>query len=247
MTYKEQIIKERLPRHIAVIMDGNGRWAKARGQERFMGHSQGVVAVDKVTMAASSLGVEYLTLYAFSTENWNRPKAEVDLLMDLISETIKKYIDKASKNNVRILVIGDLARLTDKARNNLSEAMRLTEQNDGLKLVIALSYSSRWEIINAVKAIAEKAKAGELDPSQIDEQLFSNYLTTANIPDPDLMIRTSGEYRISNFLMWQLSYSELYFTDTLWPDFDEEELCKAIVDYQRRERRFGRTSEQMSK
>ncbi|MBO4806023.1 MAG: isoprenyl transferase [Paludibacteraceae bacterium] len=247
MTYREQIRKDRIPRHIAIIMDGNGRWAKARGKERFFGHQNGVLAVDKITVACVELGVEYLTLYAFSTENWNRPTAEVDFLMDLMSEAIKKYIEKACKNNVRLLVIGDMSRLTDKSRNNLNEAMRLTEKNDGLKLVIALSYSSRWEIVDAVKKIAEKAKSGELDPSQIDEDLVSNHLTTAGIPDPDLMIRTSGEYRISNFLMWQLSYSELYFTETLWPDFDEEELSKAIVDYQKRERRFGKTSEQISK
>lgn len=236
-----------MPRHVAIIMDGNGRWAKLRGKERFVGHQMGVESVDKVTMLSSELGIEYLTLYTFSTENWNRPKAEVDFLMELLADTIKRYVEKACKNNVRILVIGDLSRLTDKARANIEGAMRSTEHCDGLKLVLALSYSSRWEIIDAVKRIAEKVKGGGLDASEIDDQLFSAHLTTANIPDPDLMIRTSGEYRISNFLMWQLSYSELYFTETLWPDFDEEELCKAIVDYQKRERRFGKTSEQMSK
>lgn len=247
MTYREQIIKERLPRHIAVIMDGNGRWAKARGQERIFGHQKGVESVDKITVAAAELGVEYLTLYAFSTENWNRPKAEIDFLMDLMSDVIMKYTEKACKNNVRLLFIGDLSRMTEKSRAKLDEAARITEKNDGLKLVVAISYSSRWEIVNAVKSIAEKAKSGEIDPSEIDDTLFSNYLTTTNIPDPDLMIRTSGECRISNFLMWQLSYTELYFTDVLWPDFDEEELCKAIVDFQKRERRFGKTSAQVSK
>lgn len=236
-----------MPRHIAVIMDGNGRWAKARGQERIFGHQKGVESVDKITVAAAELGVEYLTLYAFSTENWNRPKAEIDFLMDLMSDVIMKYTEKACKNNVRLLFIGDLSRMTEKSRAKLDEAARITEKNDGLKLVVAISYSSRWEIVNAVKSIAEKAKSGEIDPSEIDDTLFSNYLTTTNIPDPDLMIRTSGECRISNFLMWQLSYTELYFTDVLWPDFDEEELCKAIVDFQKRERRFGKTSAQVSK
>lgn len=236
-----------MPRHIAVIMDGNGRWAKARGQERIFGHQKGVESVDKITVAAAELGVEYLTLYAFSTENWNRPKAEIDFLMDLMSDVIMKYTEKACKNNVRLLFIGDLSRMTEKSRAKLDEAARITEKNDGLKLVVAISYSSRWEIVNAVKSIAEKAKSGEIDPSEIDDTLFSNYLTTTNMPDPDLMIRTSGECRISNFLMWQLSYTELYFTDVLWPDFDEEELCKAIVDFQKRERRFGKTSAQVSK
>lgn len=236
-----------MPRHIAVIMDGNGRWAKLRGKERFEGHQRGVQSVDKVTMAAAEMGVEYLTLYTFSTENWNRPKQEVDFLMDLLSESIKTYVKKACQHNVRILVIGDMSRLTEKSRANLEDAMNTTAKCDGLKLVLALSYSSRWEIIDAVKQISEKVKSGELDSSAINDELFSAHLTTAGIPDPDLMIRTSGEYRISNFLMWQLSYSELYFTDTLWPDFDEEEFCKAIVDYQKRERRFGKTSEQMSK
>lgn len=247
MTYKEQIDKNKMPRHVAIIMDGNGRWAKNQGKDRIFGHQHGVDSVDKVTEAAAEMGVEYMTLYAFSTENWNRPENEVCALMELLSETIKTHIEKVSKNNVRLLMIGDMKRLSEKTQKNLSEAMKYTEKNDGLKLILALSYSSRWEIAEAAKKIAEDTKTGKIQPNDIDDDLFSNYLSTAGIPDPDLLIRTSGELRISNFLMWQLSYSELYFTDTPWPDFKKEDFFKAIVDYQNRERRFGKTSEQISK
>ncbi len=245
MSKIELIDKNRVPRHVAIIMDGNGRWAKAKGHDRIFGHQNGVDSVDKVTEAASELGVEYLTLYAFSTENWNRPVAEVDALMDIFSSALKAYIEKISKNNVRFIVIGDLNRLSEKTRTNMQDAMKLTEKNSGLKLILAISYSSRWEIINAVKNITKDVQNGTINPSDINDDLFSNYLTTKGIPDPDLLIRTSGEYRISNFLMWQLSYSELYFTDLCWPDFKKEEFYEAILNYQKRERRFGKTSEQL--
>lgn len=235
-----------MPRHIAIIMDGNGRWAKQHGQERIFGHQNGVDSVDKVTEAAAELGIEYLTLYAFSTENWNRPQTEVDALMEILSSALKNNIDKISRNNVRLIVIGDWSRLSDKTQENLRAAMKHTEGNTGLKLVLAISYSSRWEIIDAVKKIASDAKENKININDINDDLFSNYLTTKGIPDPDLLIRTSGEYRISNFLMWQLSYSELYFTDICWPDFKKEQLYEAIIDYQKRERRFGKTSEQLS-
>lgn len=245
MSKIEQINKDRIPRHVAIIMDGNGRWAKMKGQDRIFGHQNGVDSVDKVTEAASELGVEYLTLYAFSTENWNRPTAEVDALMEILSSALKAHIEKINGNNVRLIVIGDWDRLSEKTRTNMQDAMKLTENNTGLKLVLAISYSSRWEIINAVKNIAKDTQSGVINPPDINEELFSNYLTTKGIPDPDLLIRTSGEYRISNFLMWQLSYSELYFTHLCWPDFKKEEFFEAIIDYQKRERRFGKTSEQL--
>lgn len=244
---KELLDMTRIPRHVAIIMDGNGRWAKSHGKERVFGHQEGVDSVDKVTEAAAELGVEYLTLYAFSTENWNRPQAEVDALMEILSMTLRTHIGKISKNNVRLLVIGDMERLSDKTRENLQHAMDETAQNTGLKLVLALSYSARWEISNAAKLIAEDVKNGKLSVSDIDEKLFSQYLTTKEMPDPDYLIRTSGELRISNFLLWQLSYSELYFCDLCWPDFKKEQFYEAILDYQRRERRFGKTSEQVQK
>lgn len=244
---KELLDMTRIPRHVAIIMDGNGRWAKSHGKERVFGHQEGVDSVDKVTEAAAELGVEYLTLYAFSTENWNRPQAEVDALMEILSMTLRTHIGKISKNNVRLLVIGDMERLSDKTRENLQHAMDETAQNTGLKLVLALSYSARWEISNAAKLIAEDVKNGKLSVSDIDEKLFSQYLTTKEMPDPDYLIRTSGELRISNFLLWQLSYSELYFCDLFWPDFKKEQFYEAILDYQRRERRFGKTSEQVQK
>ncbi len=244
---KELLDMTRIPRHVAIIMDGNGRWAKSHGKERVFGHQEGVDSVDKVTEAAAELGVEYLTLYAFSTENWNRPQAEVDALMEILSITLRTHIGKISKNNVRLLVIGDMERLSDKTRENLQHAMDETAQNTGLKLVLALSYSARWEISNAAKLIAEDVKNGKLSVSDIDEKLFSQYLTTKEMPDPDYLIRTSGELRISNFLLWQLSYSELYFCDLCWPDFKKEQFYEAILDYQRRERRFGKTSEQVQK
>ena len=246
MTHIDQIDKKRLPRHVAIIMDGNGRWAKQHGHDRVFGHQNGVDSVDKVTEAAAELGIEYLTLYAFSTENWNRPKAEVDALMEILSSALKHNIEKISKNNVRLIVIGDWSRLSEKTCANLHDAMKLTENNTGLKLVLAISYSSRWEIIEAVKHIAADTKEGKISTDDINDDLFANSLSTKGIPDPDLLIRTSGEYRISNFLMWQLSYSELYFTDICWPDFKKEQFYDAIIDYQKRERRFGKTSEQLS-
>lgn len=246
MTHIDQIDKKRLPRHVAIIMDGNGRWAKQHGHDRVFGHQNGVDSVDKVTEAAAELGIEYLTLYAFSTENWNRPKAEVDALMEILSSALKHNIEKISKNNVRLIVIGDWSRLSEKTCANLHDAMKLTDNNTGLKLVLAISYSSRWEIIEAVKHIAADTKEGKISTDDINDDLFANYLSTKGIPDPDLLIRTSGEYRISNFLMWQLSYSELYFTDICWPDFKKEQFYDAIIDYQKRERRFGKTSEQLS-
>ena len=243
--YKEQIIKERLPRHVAIIMDGNGRWAKRQGLARMFGHKQGVEAVHNITEAAAEIGIDYLTLYTFSTENWNRPKEEVDALMSLLVDTIVKETPTLMKNNVRLLTIGDTERLPEAARLKFEGCIAQTAANTGLKLVIALSYSSRWEIVNAARQMAADAAAGRLRAEDISEQTVSDYLTTKHIPDPDLLIRTSGELRISNFLLWQLAYSELYFTDCLWPEFTVEEFYKAIVDYQGRERRFGKTSEQV--
>ena len=245
MSFKEQIIQDRIPRHIAIIMDGNGRWAKRQGMARMFGHRQGVETVHRITEAAAELGVEYLTLYAFSTENWNRPKEEVDALMVLLVDTIVKETPTLMKNNVSLQTIGDLSRLPQATRNKFLECIEQTSQNTGLTLVIALSYSARWEMIEATKRIASAVKDGELLLEDINEELLSNYMTTAQMPDPDLLIRTSGELRISNFLLWQLAYSELYFTNCLWPEFTNEEFYHAIVDYQHRERRFGKTSEQI--
>ena len=245
MTYKEQIDSTRIPRHIAIIMDGNGRWAKAHGLMRMFGHKKGVEVVHNITEAAAQLGLQYLTLYTFSTENWNRPKEEVDALMNLLVDTIVKETPTLMNNNVRLLTIGDTDRLPEQARNKFLECIRQTSGNTGLKMVIALSYSSRWELTHAMQLVAEDVKNGQLLPEQVTEATVEQYLTTAGMPDPDLLIRTSGELRISNFLLWQLAYSELYFTDLLWPDFTVEEFYHAIVDYQHRERRFGKTSEQV--
>lgn len=245
MTYKEQILQERLPRHIAIIMDGNGRWAKKQGLARMFGHKQGVEVVHRITEAAAELGLRYMTLYTFSTENWNRPKEEVDALMTLLVDTIAKETPTLMKNNVRLLTIGDMDRLPEAAHKKFLGCIEQTAANTGLSLVIALSYSSRWEITNAIRHAVADAQAGLLRAEDVNEELVSDLMTTKNIPDPDLLIRTSGELRISNFLLWQLAYSELYFTDCLWPDFTTEEFYKAIVDYQHRERRFGKTSEQI--
>lgn len=245
MGYKQQIQPDRIPRHIAIIMDGNGRWAKRQGLARMFGHRKGVETVHEITEAAAELGIEYLTVYAFSTENWNRPKEEVDALMSLLVDTIAKETPTLMKNNVQLLTIGDLNRLPDEAHRKFDECMRQTSVNTGLKLVVALSYSSRWEIIRAVQDIAAEVKSGIMRLEDINEQTVSAHLTTADMPDPDLLIRTSGELRISNFLLWQLAYSELYFTSCLWPEFTAEEFYHAIVDYQHRERRFGMTSEQI--
>lgn len=244
MTYKEQIDPARVPQHIAIIMDGNGRWAKKQGNIRLIGHKFGVGSVRKVTEAAQRAGVKYLTLYAFSTENWNRPQAEVSGLMQLLGSTIESEIAELCKNNVRLMMVGD-GRLPEALNKKMSAAIEKTASNTGLTLVLALSYSGRWEIAETARRIAEAAKAGQLDPADVNEATFASYMPTSPIPDPELLIRTSGEYRISNFLLWQTAYSEFYFTDTLWPDFAEEDLYRAIVDYQHRERRFGKTSEQI--
>ena len=246
MNYQSQIDKSRMPRHVAIIMDGNGRWAKKQGLARMYGHKQGVETVHRITETAAEMGIQYLTLYTFSTENWNRPKEEVDALMTLLVDTIAKETPTLMKNNVRLLTIGDTERLPEGAKRKFEQCMEETSGNTGLRLVIALSYSARWEITNAMQAAVRKAQAGALKAEDVNEELVSSLMTTAGMPDPDLLIRTSGELRISNFLLWQLAYSELYFTDCLWPEFTEEEFCKAIVDYQHRERRFGKTSEQVT-
>jgi undecaprenyl diphosphate synthase len=246
MTYKEQIQQDRIPRHVAIIMDGNGRWAKRQGLARMFGHRQGVETVHSITEAAAALGIEYLTLYTFSTENWNRPKEEVDALMALLVDTIAKETPTLMKNNIRLQTIGDISRLPQVTHDKFVACIDQTSQNTGLTLVIALSYSARWELIRSTQLIAEAVKEGKMLVEDINEETISSHLTTATMPDPDLLIRTSGELRISNFLLWQLAYSELYFTDCLWPEFTNEEFYHAIVDYQHRERRFGKTSEQVN-
>ena len=245
--YKEQLTTDRLPEHVAIIMDGNGRWAKKQGLARVKKKKKGVETVHEITTAAAELGLKYLTLYTFSTENWNRPQEEVDAIMTLLVETIAKERPTLMKNNVRLLTIGDTNRLPDEARKKYLQLIEDTAGNTGLSLVLALSYSSRWEITEATKRIARKIENGELKAEDITEQTLTDNMTTAAIPDPDLLIRTSGEYRISNFLLWQLAYSEMYFTDCYWPEFTREEFYKALVDYAQRERRFGKTSEQIQK
>jgi undecaprenyl diphosphate synthase len=245
MGYKEKIQIDRIPRHVAIIMDGNGRWAKRQGLARMFGHKQGVETVHRITEAAAELGISYMTLYAFSTENWNRPKEEVDALMALLVDTIAKETPTLMKNNIRLQTIGDLSRLPQTTRERFLTCIQETSVNTGLTLVIALSYSARWELILAAQKIAQEVKDGNLLVEDINEEVVGGYLTTRDMPDPDLLIRTSGELRISNFLLWQLAYSELYFTDCLWPEFTTEEFYRAIVDYQGRERRFGKTSEQI--
>lgn len=241
----ENIDKRNLPKHIAVIMDGNGRWAKRSGNARIFGHKNGVRAVRQTTEAAAELGLEYLTLYVFSNENWNRPQAEVDGLMDLLVSAIKEETKTLNKNNIQLLTIGRTDKLPEKTRKKLESCISSTSKNTGLKLILALSYSSREEITEACKEIASKAKSGEIQIDDITEETISNHLYTKDIPDPSLLIRTSGEFRISNFLLWQISYSEIYITDILWPDFDKLAFCNAILSYQQRERRFGKTSEQI--
>ena len=245
--FKDQINQESLPKHVAVIMDGNGRWAKKIGKARIFGHRNGVKAVRETAEAAAELGIEHLTLYAFSTENWSRPKEEVDGLMDLLVNTISKEVDELHGNNVIISTIGDFKGLPESCQIELKNAYERTKNNTGVNLVLALNYSSRWEIVNASKKIATDVQKGVLDANEINEELFGSYLTTASMPDPELLIRTSGEHRISNFLMWQIAYSELYFADVLWPDFKKEDLYEAVLDYQSRERRFGKVSEQIVK
>ena len=246
-SFKDQIDLQKLPKHIAVIMDGNGRWAKNKGANRIFGHQNGVKSVKDTIEAATEIGVQYVTLYAFSTENWNRPAEEVNALMELLVKTIYDETPTLNKNNIRLLAIGDIKSLPDKCQKQLAEAMKGTEKNTRLNLVLALSYSAKWEILNAVKQIAEEVKSGKISSDEITESVFESHLSTANIPHPELMIRTSGECRISNFLLWQLAYSEFYFTETLWPDFRREDFYKAIVSYQNRERRFGKTGDQLKK
>ncbi len=245
MSYLDQIDHEKLPRHCAIIMDGNGRWAKQNGKTRIFGHTNGVKAVRDVVEACAEIGIDYLTLYAFYTENWNRPKYEINALMELLVQTIRKGTRTLNKNNIKLQAIGNLESLPGKCYRELQEAIKMTENNTALTLVLALSYSSQWEINNAVKEISKSVLAGDITPEDIDNETIAAHLTTRGIPDPELLIRTSGEFRISNFLLWQIAYAELYFTETLWPDFKRENLYKALVDYQSRERRFGKTSEQI--
>ena len=241
----ENLDLSKLPKHIAIIMDGNGRWAQEQGQDRLFGHYQGVISVRKVVEAATEIGIEYLTLYAFSTENWERPEEEVTGLMTLFVDTIAKEVPDLHKNNIKLRFIGNLSLLPAHARAALDNATAQTAQNTGLTLIVALSYSSRWELVEAAKNLATKVKAGSLSIDHITETTLSEALTTSEFPDPELMIRTSGEFRISNFLLYQLAYAELYFTETRWPDFRKDDLIKAILDFQSRERRFGKTSNQL--
>ncbi|RYE23281.1 MAG: isoprenyl transferase [Sphingobacteriales bacterium] len=239
------IDKAKLPQHIAIIMDGNGRWAKERGEDRVYGHHEGVMSVRDIVNTCGELGIGYLTLYAFSTENWNRPQEEVNALMELLVNTIRKEADELKKKNVRLHVIGDFASLPELAQKEMNEAKEITAANTGLNLILALSYSSRWEIVEAAKSLAKAAANGELKVDDITEQEFNKHLNTAQFPDPELMIRTSGEHRISNFLLYQLAYAELYFTPVHWPEFRKQHLYEALLNYQQRERRFGKTSEQI--
>lgn len=245
MSYKDKIDNSKLPRHVAVIMDGNGRWAKKRGLLRILGHENGVLSVRETTEAAAELGIEYLTLYAFSTENWKRPKREVEALMKLLLRTIGSEIKTLNENNIRLLTIGDVDSLNKDVRKKLLNAIDETSHNTRMNLILALSYSSHYEIVEAVKKIASKYKANDIVLDDINEDLVSNHLFTKDFPDPELLIRTSGEFRISNFLLWQLAYSEIYITPKLWPDFRKEDFYEAIVNFQCRERRFGQTSEQL--
>ena len=236
----------KLPNHIAIIMDGNGRWAKEKGHDRLYGHYHGVESVRNILEGCAELNIPYLTLYAFSTENWDRPKDEVDGLMELLVDTIRKEVVTLNKNNIKLHVIGDMNTLPPFAKKELEEALQETSHNNKFNLILALSYSSRWELLMAVKNIAKDVKEGKLDTENIDQDTIQKYLSTSNFPDPDLLIRTSGEYRISNFLLYQLAYAELYFTSTRWPDFRKENLFEAILDFQRRRRRFGKTDEQIT-
>jgi len=242
---KDRINKDKLPRHIAIIMDGNGRWAQKRGNQRIFGHRNAIDAVRDTVEAAAELGVEYLTMYAFSTENWKRPKMEIDALMSLLVSTINSETKTLTTNNVRLLTIGNTASLPQGVQEQLRNALETTANNTGLKLVLALSYGARWEILHAVKKLVSDIQSARLEEKDID-QAFEKYLDTSGIPDPELLIRTSGEFRISNFLLWQIAYTELYFTETLWPDFRRENLYEAILSYQCRERRFGKTADQIN-
>ena len=245
MSLREMIITNRLPSHIAIIMDGNGRWAQQRGLDRIFGHQQGVNSLREIIETSAELGIKYLTIYAFSTENWERPDDEVSALMGIMVQSLNKETGTLLENNICLKVIGDINRLSADVEERLLETINITSGNTGLNLIVALSYSSRWEIIETIKRLASEVKIGNVMPESIDENLFEKYLSTNGIPDPELMIRTSGELRISNFLLWQLAYTELCFTDKLWPDFGKEDFYRAIIDYQKRERRFGKTSEQV--
>ncbi len=245
MNLKEKIDIERLPNHVAIIMDGNGRWAKAKGKERFCGHQEGVESVRVIAETAAELGVKYLTLYAFSKENWNRPTDEVNALMNLLVMTLESELETFKKNSIKLDVIGDIENLPLESRTALSNVMDATKTFHRMTMVLALSYSARWEIINAIRKLTIDVKDQKLNPELINEESFTKYLTTCNIPDPELLIRTSGEYRISNFLLWQLAYTELYFSQKYWPEFRRDEFYEAIIDFQGRERRFGKTSEQI--
>lgn len=247
MSLKTLLNPEKIPSHIAIIMDGNGRWAKGKGKLRIFGHHNGVKSVREVTEASAELGIKYLTLYAFSTENWNRPKFEIDALMELLLATINKETKTLMENNIKLATIGDTDSLPQRCRKELLEAIKTTSTNTGMTLILALSYSARWDLVQAVKKISNKVEAGIIKSEDINDAIISTHLTTADFPEPELLIRTSGEERLSNFLLWELAYSELYFTDTLWPDFRKEDLYKAILNYQQRERRFGKTSEQLNK
>ncbi len=242
---RNKLDKKRIPRHVAIIMDGNGRWAEKHGKARIFGHESGVDSVRSVVEGAGEIGIKYLTLYAFSTENWERPQKEVEALMELLVHAIENETESLMKNNVRLLVIGDLKLMPELVREKLEGCIRRLSSNTGLSLVLALSYSSKWEIVNAVKNLVEDAMNKKIKPEMINNKLFEEYLNTAQIPDPELLIRTSGEFRISNFLLWQIAYSELFFTEKLWPDFRKEDLFEAVYDFQNRERRFGKTSEQL--
>jgi undecaprenyl diphosphate synthase len=245
MDLRKQIDSSKLPAHVAIIMDGNGRWAKQRGLDRIFGHQQGVNAVRELIETAAELGIRFLTLYAFSTENWGRPDEEVTALMGIMVQSLSNETETLLKNNIRLKAIGDMDRLADDVRGQLDETIELTSVSTGLTLIIALSYSSRWEIVMAARNISSDLKNGTIDALSINEENFEKYLTTYGIPDPELLIRTSGELRISNFLLWQLAYTEFYFTETLWPNFGKDDFYNAIIDFQKRERRFGKTSEQV--
>jgi undecaprenyl diphosphate synthase len=247
MSLRDQIIREKLPQHVAIIMDGNGRWAKQHGRLRTFGHQAGVKTVREIVEASAETGIKFLTLYTFSTENWKRPTFEINALMELLVRTIGRETPTLQKNNIRLQAIGDLDQLPARIQKQLQKTIQDTEANTGTTLILALSYSARWEIVQATQRIAEKVQQGLLDPQDITEALFTEHLCTRNIPDPELLIRTSGEFRISNYLLWQIAYAELYFSSKLWPDFTQEDFYAALVDFQHRERRFGVTSEQLVK
>lgn len=245
MNFKDSLHKDNIPKHVAIIMDGNGRWAKKQGMKRVFGHKNGVRSVSEALEAAGEIGVEYLTLYAFSTENWNRPKIEINALMDLLVGSLEKELPKMQKNNIRLLTIGNTDSLPNNCRKKLLDVIDKTKNNTKLTLVLALSYSSRWETAEALRRFAEDIKADRIDSSKIDEETFRNYLETKDIPDPELMIRTSGESRVSNFLLWQMAYTEFMFIEKYWPEFRQDDFFEAIFRYQNRERRFGKTSDQL--